>query len=819
MATLIAKAKYALVYKIARYGITVGGTNYKFGYISNSGLKKSACYIFRDDVDMSCFLLGITPEQFNAHGGILATKEQQLTSRFFTPAMPSDRFTTNGQMLRVSDCWVLAGASIEKNADITRCTPNKKEHKIDVNDENNAPVKDKPFDGEGLVRREIMKDDAQGRPVKGMFSVYDIYDEDLLEVRSGFRGDPEKNDVRKYKAFLDPTMVKEVAFFNTHAEWVHAYIDNGLDEIWFHDIAHEPAVKERRMSRQMLQTIFDVTFEELLEIGGISVANLAYLNSTDGLSDLLKEVDKPFHKKSELAKCCCEIDGIAETMQLIEYAAQKFYGELQDTLAGKPHVRGAYLFAISDPDAMYQMEVKNMPYSKDIGALRAGECATGTFGENELILERSPHINEEATTLKNVGNKFHKKGVVVVNIHDMTARIMALDFDGDHSFVIDNQKLVSVIKRIKEKYGIRPVIFEPLESAADMTVPSDEDGRARRIADMVITCEKYNLVGAYSKKANSLWNSIDTTKMTYDEIKVALEKAAKIACYVNWAVDSSKTYSMMYMEHDLASEFEKGIFSDRYMYASKADFAELMNPSEKTNVEAIKAKIEKMFGVDKCVAKGNATVDRLFDLTTKALKGRMRVNVKPTNEFDWTKLRGGKNAFGVARKPVEPTGTLGKLLIKYWSIKQNSNGDKLQEAIANGEPIGAYDLFKMLLLCKQTLLTEWCSAEEHSHDSYDARQKKAMTSRQLDDTIIDIIVEWTEPSSLSRKDQEFTRNDKIKAFALAVMAHLVNRNGEGFKSTPYMITSALRLFGPVYRANFRMNKAEHEAKTCGKGVL
>lgn len=801
--------------RMERHGILLGTKLLKHRFSSTSGLKKFSGYLFDATIDFNRFLCGLTVEQINAHGGILPTKLHQLYSRFWTPGIASSKIVEGGMHMR--DAVICGDIKTAIEGDVRAVFPSP-DNRSYLWEDRHQSVNMNMFDGQGLMDSAKWGNHVwQCRPFKGILAGVNF--DRMAEVSGapanwkahvvGFRKEVHDLVKENKTVILTVSQVKDASFWDSEADLIAGYEAAGLDEIWVHEADHAPKAKQRKLSRQMLMSQFDLTTEELESLTGLSRAELRHMKDAEGIRDLLLEVGKAH--RSDLARLLAEFPELMELPALQNEALKRYYGEQLDALAGKVSVHGAYLFAVRDPLAMFQTVILGMDISDTkVGLLKAGEVHANTFLPKRLITNRSPHIGYEWLAMNNnrceLADELFGYAGVTFNVRDLADRVLALDFDGDHVLVIDSDTLVKATDRTRAKYGIRPVIFEALPSKASMTVPTDPAAFADWNAECLLNCRRFNKVGEYSRRATAMWNTM-SPDMELEVIQNRLVEAAIIACAVNWAVDAAKTYALITMPKALYEAYGESVYSDRFMYTNRNDFVEAMTDKEAGN--AWKAAWD-----EKTVALGDSAPDRAMKLVRQAC-GRFDVKAMADEDIpDFSRLcNHAKNLnTGIAARPVE--GKLLRLIEAYCEIKgvpaDNSGKSKtFEQKVFDGDRIGAKELWDYLQHQNAKFWTEWCANEEHDRDS----QRKALTEKARCNMLMSIIAEYTHSTNAER-DAEWSRQDRIEAFANALVRNrLLSRSfnpndKKGFWGTMQI----LRVFADVLRKNVLMHKVDETIK-------
>ncbi|MEK4008348.1 RNA dependent RNA polymerase [Paenibacillus sp. FSL H3-0333] len=265
----------------------------------------------------------------------------------------------------------------------------------------------------------------------------------------------------------------------------------------------EERIKNAKINYQMLQTLTDITKEELLELCIPSI-NMIQSVGTDkktmleilGVTDY--NVNKNYFQQAlelypELLKDTYSREVLKETRKKL----------INNAKAGKLKIEGKYTFISPDLYAFCEKLILKLESPK--GLLQNGEvfCSLYTDGET-LDCLRSPHLYREHAIRQNRVDKEMKRWFVTKSLytscHDPISKILQFDCDGDKALVCRDETLVRVAKRNME--GIVPLYYEMKKADPEIvTIDSIYEGLKSAYTG--------GNIGTISNNISKVWNSKD----------------------------------------------------------------------------------------------------------------------------------------------------------------------------------------------------------------------------------------------------------------------------------------------------------------------
>ncbi|WP_425455769.1 hypothetical protein [Brevibacillus gelatini] len=287
----------------------------------------------------------------------------------------------------------------------------------------------------------------------------------------------------------------------------------------------EDIIENAKLNYQMLQTLTDMTDEELESL---------CLTTQKHIRDIGKD-----------RKTMLKVLGVTDSNQNKNYIQQalELYPELladtyskeilksvkksmvKEARAGKIDINGKYTFIC--PDLYAFCEFLFLGDTEPKGLLNDGEVYCNLYKDKpKLDCLRSPHLYREHAVRKNVVDKekgrwFITKGLYT-SCHDPISKILMFDNDGDKALVCADHALISVAERNMQ--GIVPLQYNMAKAAPEIITNES-------IYKGMITAYTGSNIGMISNNITKIWNS---NNINLDVIKwLCLEN--------NFVIDYAKT--------------------------------------------------------------------------------------------------------------------------------------------------------------------------------------------------------------------------------------------------------------------------------------
>lgn len=335
----------------------------------------------------------------------------------------------------------------------------------------------------------------------------------------------------------------------------------------------EERIKDATINYQMLQTLTDVTDEELADIAFQSTNKLENLcGSVESIKDVFGAT--PYNtNKTAFQKA---ID-LYPALLNDEYAKSQLR-DIKDSMvkrfkAGKLKVHGKYTFLL--PDFYAACEHWFMGKDNPDGLLEDGEVFCWLFRKDEkLDCLRSPHLFMEHAIRKNVAcyaygdrkdsvREWFGTDAVYTSCKDMISKILQFDVDGDKSLVVADKTLIAVAERNLKKFDIVPLYYNMRKAE-----PVHLDNAA--IYGGLHAAFVGGNIGIYSNNISKIWNSEVFISGTDEDKKRAVDVIRLLCMENNFVIDYAKTLykpERPDYEKELITGFTKDLLPHFFVYA------------------------------------------------------------------------------------------------------------------------------------------------------------------------------------------------------------------------------------------------------------
>lgn len=297
----------------------------------------------------------------------------------------------------------------------------------------------------------------------------------------------------------------------------------------------EDRIKNATINYQMLQSLTDITDDEIMSIAGKSINKIKNIcSSVDSIKNVFDIT--PYNQSKTAFQKCIELypnllnDEYAKThLRRIKDSI------IKRTKAGKLDVNGKYTFILPDFYAACEHWFLDIP--EPHGLLDNGEVFCWLFRkDDELDCLRSPHLDMAHAIRKNIACKNDVKrrdrirewfttDALYTSCKDMISRILQFDVDGDKSLVVADKTLIEVAKRNIKKFDIVPLYYDMKKAHA---VHLDSESIYNGLNAAFVGSN----IGIYSNNISKIWNSDTFVNGSFDEQKEAVD-LIKILCMEN----------------------------------------------------------------------------------------------------------------------------------------------------------------------------------------------------------------------------------------------------------------------------------------------
>lgn len=794
---LIGLCRAAFLHRFERNGfVTENGKRYMSFTHSPSQLKKESGYFLLDtEVKKHPEMLwhGMSPAEISSSadkinvdefgrevliGTVSPTKILQYRALWTSAAVPSSEVF--GKPIDMSKIIVVKDYEKMTSGDVMSVSSD-----YEVTEGHRDDIKNPLWDGQAYLNARLFGLIlAQLRAIgfKGLAVGTDIvsickkrgYKPVITDI-NGVEHDLETED---WHLIADPSTLKMLKLFGGAGNYIEALKRLGMTEAFVCAIDGEEK-EYNTLSRQMFSSLFDIEDEELRKAASRTIEELTGMKTLSKATSIMAEEGVYWHRKSNMGKLVSALPDVMALEAVQTELKDRFRIRMDSSRAGKIAVNGKYLFAVLDPVAWVDVAIGGKdPADESIGVLRAGEVSCPKFPiGNELIALRSPHAAHEWTVLRNMKHYVDvAPGCICFNAHDLTFRVLQMDFDGDHILVVDDAALAKAVRRMQKKYNIPVIYYEASKTDSFKPIPRTRDAWADYVTDCVLKCKQYDKVGEYSNYVCAAWSQI-MPDMPYDWVRATLRTIAQLAAGINHAVDAQKTFAMDFLDYDFCQQFKFKPHNQRFHAASDE------MPSNHPEWNKI------------TLPRGKGSVDRLAQLIDDCVDVNWSLDTSSL-KFDWHMMLDSgeqyKHQIWAAIVPQH----IRDLIASYGKVK-GENETKTYDSIMKGDKVGLVQMFRMLNQQNKTFFAAYKASHE-GEDGAEVELNKLKTNRN--EVIREIVTEFVRVSHTPGVE---TMDDK-QLLSYAAMQLL--RNTFTYKTNNWQIASIFRVFGDIYADTASSNK-------------
>lgn len=283
----------------------------------------------------------------------------------------------------------------------------------------------------------------------------------------------------------------------------------------------EDQFDDARLNYQMLQTLIDITDDELeviCERTKKKIHSIAKDRKT--MLEVFRATDDNLHKNS-FQQALFLYEELLQDEYTVNTLRDIKRSIVKEAWSAKVDLNAKYTFLIPDLYAFCEyMFLKN---KNPEGLLKNGEVYCKLFPDSpKLDCLRSPHLFMEHAVRRNVmddeKNKWFCTYGIYTSCHDLISKILQFDNDGDTSLVCADETIISVAERNVKKYNIVPLYYEMASAKA-------HEINNQVIYEGLIAAYSGGNIGEISNHITKIWNS--------EKIDDNAVKAVKFLCMEN----------------------------------------------------------------------------------------------------------------------------------------------------------------------------------------------------------------------------------------------------------------------------------------------
>jgi hypothetical protein len=404
-------------------------------------------------------------------------------------------------------------------------------------------------DGAGMMLPTVSKKNFMFRApwVKGLLGVFDF--RKFIEVHQcspliidlyGQEHDVIKEDIQ---IILTKSQFKMYKYYDSWTEYKHYYklyqCTSGICNI------EESRIKPAKINYQMLQTLTDITDEEidLLTVKSSTKIN-TICQSRETMMNILgitpyNTSPTPFQKAVKHYPPLLSDPYVKDILREVKDSLLKKYR------SGKIEITGKYTFLLPDYYAACEYWFKQNKQPE--GLLNDGEVFCKLFKQySKLDCLRSPHLYKEHAIRSNTAytenetrstqiQQWFTTDGIYTSTYDLISKILQFDVDGDKSLVIADPDFVEIAERnmndiVPLYYNMKKADPAPLNN--------------KTIYSGLNAAFTHGNIGIYSNDISKIWNNDVFTEGSEKEKMEALVVIKLLCMENNFCIDSAKTLYM-----------------------------------------------------------------------------------------------------------------------------------------------------------------------------------------------------------------------------------------------------------------------------------
>ncbi len=573
---LIVQVYYFDVFKdLSFFGFLYKGEKYRYFTSSAGQIRQKKALFIKESVWKEIektIMCGLTIEKINAKGGSNVNKHLAYMA------------LANS----ATDEW--------KNFDIDRCIViedfETNVHGIfDFIDETDYSITRKndmvPIthtDGAGMMLPSVMDKNTMFRApwIKGLLGVFDfrklIQVNDYSPVIMDIYGQEHDVIAEDIQIIFTKSQFKMHKYYDSWEEYKNCFKK-------YHCQAgrcntEEDRIKNAKINYQMLQTLTDITDDEIDLLVSKSVERITNIcNSEETMKEILGITPyntnmSPFQKAVKIYPALLNDTYAKDVLREVKNSLIKKYR------SGKLEINGKYTFLL--PDYYAACEYWFGHIKTPSGLLADGEVFCWLYKSyGKLDCLRSPHLYKEHAVRLNTANKAYgdraekirewfTTNALYTSTYDLISKILQFDVDGDKSLVVADPNFISIAE--KNMAGVVPLYY-------NMCKAEPMELNNKNIYSGLNAAFTGGNIGVYSNNISKIWNSEVFLCGTEEEKQHAMDCIKRLCCQNNFVIDFAKTL----YKPEFPKEIEKEIreFTNHKLPA----FFEYAKDKEKSQVE------------------------------------------------------------------------------------------------------------------------------------------------------------------------------------------------------------------------------------------
>lgn len=453
-------------------------------------------------------------------------------------------------------------------------------------------------DGAGMILPSVMSKNTMFRApwIKGLLGVFDfrkfVEVNDCSPVITDIYGKEHNIIIEDIRIIFTKSQFKMYKYYDSWDEYKEHFKK-------YHCQAgrcntEEDRVKNAKINYQMLQTLTDITDEEIDLLTAKSAEKITNIcTSEETMKNVLGITPynthmTPFQKAVKIYPALLNDTYVKDMLRDFKNSLLKKYR------SGKLEINGKYTFLLPDYYAACEYWFKHIKIPT--GLLTDGEVFCRLYKNyDKLDCLRSPHLYKEHAVRLNIACKtYHDRAsdisewfttnAIYTSTHDLISKILQFDVDGDKSLVVADPDFVRIAERNMKNivplyYNMRKA--EPLEL------------NNKNIFSGLISAFTGGNIGIYSNNISKIWNNDVFLHGNEDEKQHAINCVKRLCCQNNFVIDYAKTlYKPEFPNHieEEIRQFTRQKLPAFFEYAKDKDQSQI-EPSNNSFVNQIYERI------------------------------------------------------------------------------------------------------------------------------------------------------------------------------------------------------------------------------------
>lgn len=264
----------------------------------------------------------------------------------------------------------------------------------------------------------------------------------------------------------------------------------------------ENEFNDGKLSYQTLQSLVDVTDDELVKIAASTVEDIKNIGEDKNVMLKILGATETNGRKGSFQNCLMLYPQLLNDAHSKETIKTKKKALVNEARTGKLNINGSFTFIIPDLysfcEKLFNGETKSL--------LKKNEVYYRKHGNGKVAILRSPHLYREWGIKNNAidheKEQYFQTDAIYVSNEDLLSKLIQCDFDGDKVLVLSEHKdktLIEVAERNMK--GIVPLYYV-MEKAKAQMINQDNiyDG-------LKAAFDSNGAIGEFSNNVTKVWNS------------------------------------------------------------------------------------------------------------------------------------------------------------------------------------------------------------------------------------------------------------------------------------------------------------------------